>query len=96
MLIRWSDPAAEDLQNILNYFITENDEETGQYIVTRLFHSVDRLADFPYSGRLGEVKGTRELVPKGLPYLLIYHIPTDKYVEILAVIHTSRLREKKD
>lgn len=44
----------------------------------------------PLIGRAGQVAGTRELVISRYPYIAAYQVK-GKAVEILAVVHTSRL-----
>jgi plasmid stabilization system protein ParE len=53
--------------------------------------SVLRLIDFPESGRIGQLPGTREIVVAGLPVVVVYRITSDT-VEILRVFHTSQER----
>ena len=89
MLIEWAESAQNDLVEALDWFIQQDDAETGQRIVTRLFAVTDRLAKFPHSGRQGLIPGTRELVVPDLPYFLVYQV--NDTVKILRVIHTSRL-----
>lgn len=47
-----------------------------------------RLADHPRLGRVGRIKGTRELLPHP-SYRLVYEI-RDETVWILGVVHTAR------
>ncbi|WP_254615040.1 type II toxin-antitoxin system RelE/ParE family toxin [Burkholderia pyrrocinia] len=47
------------------------------------------MADFPESGRLGRIAGTRELIPHE-NYRLVYEISAS-IVWILALVHTSRM-----
>lgn len=91
MLINWAKTAHKDILGILQYFIDENDTETGQAIVDTLLSSTERLKSFPLSSRQGQIAGTRELVLSKLPYILIYHIPDSDNVEIIRVVHTSML-----
>jgi plasmid stabilization system protein ParE len=58
-------------------------------VFARILAVVRRLAEYPNSGRIGQVPGTRQLVIPGLPYLVIYRVTTT-HVEILRVFHTSR------
>lgn len=92
MLIKWALTAQEDLKSILQYFINEQDEETGQELVTSLFGSTARLANFPFSGKPGEIQDTRELVLPKLSYILVYKV-NNTTVEIISVLHTSKLRD---
>jgi toxin ParE1/3/4 len=55
----------------------------------QLTSAVKGLKDFPHSGRVGQVEGTRELVVAGVPYMVIYRVASD-CVEILRAFHTSR------
>lgn len=87
----WAPSAHADLLEALKYFIEQEDRETGQQLVTRLFRVTDRLATFPLSGKAGRIPGTRELMVPGLPYVLLYHMPQKNAVEIIRVVHTSRL-----
>lgn len=42
--------------------------------------AVRHLVDNPHMGRLGRVKGTRELVVSGMPYVIAYRVETDAVV----------------
>jgi len=91
-LISWALSARNDLAEILTYFLSIEEEETGRMIVRLLIKSARRLNTFPLSGKPGHIPGTREIIPPKLPYMLIYQLGEDnKHVEILNVIHTSRL-----
>ncbi len=92
MLIKWAVSAQEDLRSILQYFINEQDEETGQELVNGLFGSTTRLENFPLSGKPGEIHDTRELILPKLSYILVYKV-NNATVEIIRVIHTSKLRD---
>ena len=50
---------------------------------------VRRLVQFPESGRPGRVTETRELVVRGLPYVVAYR-STGDVVRILRVLHGSQ------
>jgi plasmid stabilization system protein ParE len=63
-------------------------------VVGRIVESALRLEQFPLSGRVGRIKGTRELVVPGLPYIILYRA-VDDAVLISSVIHTSRKWPKK-
>lgn len=92
MLINWAESAEKDLSEIYAWSIGRGEETTGKRVVGLLIRSTGRLSDFPLSGKPGRIPGTRELVPPRLPYMLIYEIAVNKkQVEILHVIHTSRL-----
>jgi toxin ParE1/3/4 len=50
---------------------------------------VDLLADHPLIGREGRVKGTRELVIGGSPFIAVYRVK-GKRIEILRVLHGAQ------
>lgn len=91
MLIDWAESADCDLSDILAYFISLDDEPTGKDIVSRLIKAAGRLSRFPLSGKPGRIRGTREIIIPTLPYALIYHIRSPELVEVVRVLHTSRL-----
>jgi toxin ParE1/3/4 len=82
--------ALRDLAAIRAY-IGREDEEASRRVVTRIEHCVERLADFPFSGRPGP-RGIRLLSVPGLPYVVIHRVQ-DETVKIAAVFHTSRNRQ---
>jgi toxin ParE1/3/4 len=49
----------------------------------------DLLAEHPSLGREGRVKGTRELVAPGVPYIIAYRVVSDE-VQTLTVMHAAR------
>lgn len=56
--------------------------------VARIVSAVDRLSDLPAVGRVGRIKGTRELVLADIPYIVPYRVT--QTIEILTVLHTSQ------
>ncbi len=71
-------------------YIGQDDPEGARGVVERLYTAARGLALFPGRGRPGRVFGTRELVVSGLPYLIVYR-ETDVEVQVLRVLHSSRL-----
>lgn len=88
MLIEWSVPALGDLEDLVSY-LRQDDEATATAIVNRVFAAAEMLTSFPRAGREGRVKGTRELLVKRAPYVLVYMIETDRLV-ILRALHERR------
>jgi addiction module RelE/StbE family toxin len=85
MKIRWSPTAVSDLETIRGY-IAKDSSVAAQKIANRIKESVYRLVNFPLSGRVGRVPGTRELVIPGTSYITAYTIQDDE-VQIAAVLH---------
>ncbi len=86
--VRWLKTALRNLDAEIAY-IAERDPRAAIETAARLFDIVERLADFPESGRLGRVDGTRELVVPDLPYILPYRV-TATTVDIIRVFHAAR------
>jgi toxin ParE1/3/4 len=86
--LEWSWFALADRDEIFDYIEADNpraaaatDELIGRQI--------ERLAEFPESGRIGRVDGTRELAISRTPYLVAYRI-VGAAVLILRILHGSR------
>nr|WP_289852236.1 type II toxin-antitoxin system RelE/ParE family toxin [Rhizobium sp. SSA_523] len=55
----------------------------------RIVAAARRLIDFPVSGRVGRIAGTRELVINGTPYVADYAV-VQSAVRILRVLHGAQ------
>ena len=88
MLIRWTTPAANDLEYIAAY-IRKDNPDAAVRVAKTLFDAANSLKDFPRRGRLGLSEGSRELVFPGWPYILVYEV-TDASVNILRIRHGAR------
>ncbi|MCH8537919.1 MAG: type II toxin-antitoxin system RelE/ParE family toxin [Alkalimonas sp.] len=87
--IVWTEPALADLNDIAEYIALEN-EVAARQLVQTLFSKVERLANFPDSGRvLPELEhlNYREVVVK--PCRVFYKQDGDK-VYILSVMRSER------
>jgi toxin ParE1/3/4 len=49
----------------------------------------DLLALYPQLGRPGRVKGTRELIISGSPFIAVYRVKKTR-IEILRILHWAR------
>lgn len=87
MKILWLSAAEEDLVSLTDY-IAEDNPKTALEIFYTIHHTVDKLVSYPYAGREGRVKRTRELVIPHFPYIIVYTVASE--VRILAIFHTSR------
>ena len=88
MKVRWSRPAAGDLEQIGDYIAADNPLVSAQ-TVRKILDQAELLAENPHLGRAGRVAGSRELVITGPPYIVVYRVVADT-VEILAVFHGAR------
>jgi len=88
MQVAWTRPALQDLSDIQDY-IAEDSPAAAFNLVNAIIDRTEAfLGSNSMAGRIGRVRGTRELVFPDLPYILVYR-ETDR-IEILAVVHTAR------
>ena len=88
MRLTWSAFALSDRDGIFTHVETQN-PAAAVAIDGRIVAVARRLRDFPESGRLGRVAGTRELVVTGTPYVAAYQV-TGETVRILRVLHGAQ------
>ncbi len=88
MRIRWTVPAADDLENIKNYLV-EHYPHFAEPTVRTIYQRVRSLKTSPNRGRPGHRSGTRELPLSPLPYVVVYSVKMDA-VEILHVHHGAQ------
>ena len=90
MTIDWSEQAIADVEEIRR-FIARDAPAFAELFVDRIFEAVERLADFPLSGR--EVpeflrSDLREIILGS--YRIIYQM-REESISIATVFHTARL-----
>ena len=88
MILIWSPTARAHLRQA-EAFIAEDNPRAAAKTAKRILDAVERLKDFPASGRPGKLPHTRELVVPGTPFFLPYRVKGEA-VEILGVIHGAR------
>ncbi|MDJ0278228.1 type II toxin-antitoxin system RelE/ParE family toxin [Sphingomonas sp. 2R-10] len=87
MKIRWTPEAEADRSTIWDY-LAARDPAAAVRIDSAIDHAVTRLADFPSSGHIGAVAGTREVHPHR-NYRLVYAI-LGNTLWILTIVHAAR------
>jgi len=90
MRIRWTPAAASDLQHIYDYLI-EHEPRVAKPTIVAVRDAIRSLRKFPNRGRPGLVEGTRELLHKRLPYIIVYRVK-EEAVEILHIWHPAQDR----
>lgn len=88
MELSWTPSALRDLDDAGEYIAQDNPPaaaEMGQ----RVQEAVEYLKRHPALGRSGRVRGTRELVVSGTPFLIVYRVRLDM-VQMLRVLHHAR------
>ncbi len=69
MKIEWTPAALADRDAIFDN-IEADSPRAAMTVDERIEAAVERLVDFPESGRPGRVEGTREIVMTNAPYIL--------------------------
>ena len=88
MRLEWSVFALEDRDRIFDY-VEEDSPRAAVVVDDRIGTQVRQLLQFPETGRLGRVEGTRELVISRTPYIAAYRI-IDDTVRVLRVLHGAQ------
>lgn len=90
MRVNWTDPAIDALDGIDEY-ISRDAPIYAQRFIEQLMECVDRLVEFPLSGRpVPEAKSDdiREVIFQS--YRIIYWVLSVEQIDILGVLHGSR------
>lgn len=90
MRVRWTLPAAEDLEAIKIY-LDEHHPSFSDSTVHTLYEGIRSLKMMPMRGRVGMKPGTREMVFAPLPYVVTYRV-TEEAVEVLRIHHAAQDR----
>ncbi|MEZ2218908.1 type II toxin-antitoxin system RelE/ParE family toxin [Rhizobium sp. RCC_161_2] len=85
--IRWTMRAIRRLDEIGAHIQKDNPDAAAR-VVARIVSAVDMLVDFPATGRVGRINGTREVVLADIPYIIPYRVGQD--IEILTVMHAHQ------
>lgn len=89
--IAFTESALADLEELRAWYVEQGVPEVGQRFVAEIFAQVERLSEFPESGRIVPEFGlsaVRELLHP--PFRVVYRIGTDK-VWVVRVWRSERL-----
>jgi toxin ParE1/3/4 len=87
MLLFRTETYRADLEKIVGYIAQDN--FTAALIMwDEIETQVERLRDFPHSGRAGRLPGTRELVVVRTSFLVIYRV--EENIELIRVLHGAQ------
>lgn len=88
--IIWSASAEKKRDAALEYIAADSVRAAlGQ--LAEIDRQVDLLMDQPHIGRLGRIRGTRELVIRHTPFIAVYRVTQDA-VQILRFLHGAQNR----
>jgi toxin ParE1/3/4 len=88
MHIRWTPPAATDLDNIKLY-LEQNNPQFTDSTIRNIYQRIRSLKNAPQRFRLGHNPNTREMPLSPLPYVVIYRVKEDS-IEIPRIYHASQ------
>ncbi len=88
MRVRWTEPAADDLERIKNY-LQQHFPEYAEPAVRTIYERIRSLRSAPHLGRPGHRTGTRELPLTPLPYVVVYSAEMES-VNILHIYHGAQ------
>ena len=88
MELSWTPSALGDLKDA-GAFIADENPHAARAMAQRIGEGVEYLLNHPALGRAGRVRGTRELVVSGTPFIVVYRTRYDQ-IQILRVLHHAR------
>jgi plasmid stabilization system protein ParE len=89
--ISFADSAFSDLDEVLEWYATRQVPDVGKQLVRDILLAVERLADFPESGRIVpefSLANLRELIHP--PFRIVYRLDENR-VRIVRIWHSERL-----
>jgi toxin ParE1/3/4 len=88
MPIKWLRTALRNLDHHASY-IAKNNPDAARRAVERVQGAVGQLTQYPSMGRIGRVRGTRELIIGGTPWIIVDRVRADA-IEIIRVLHGAQ------
>ena len=88
MKIEVSAAARKDLAAAFDY-LAERNPKAAQATRSVIRNAILGLKQLPNRGRPGQIDGTRELLVRGTPYVIIYSV-SDEDVLVARIRHTSQ------
>jgi toxin ParE1/3/4 len=88
MRVRWTVPAADDLESIKTY-LEQHYPEFAEPTVRTIYQRIRALKAAPSQGRPGHRSGTREIALTPLPYVVVYSVGAEA-IEILHIYHGAQ------
>jgi toxin ParE1/3/4 len=89
MHVELSVDAESDLDGVFNYLHGQNPAAATR-VLDAIISAAMHLESFPLLGKEGRIAGTRELVIPGWPYVIVYSIKDEYFLQIERVLHTKR------
>jgi toxin ParE1/3/4 len=86
--VRWLRRAPRDLENA-HACVAGDNPAAARRLIDQIEEGAELLSGHPGLGRTGRVRGTRELVIAGTPFIVVYRTDGNQAV-VLAVLHGAR------
>ena len=89
MQVRWSAPAADDLERICAW-VEQDNPDAARRIAKIIYDGCGQLGQFPHLGRPSRrMSGRRELPFPPLPYVAVYQVK-ESVIEISRIFHGAQ------
>jgi plasmid stabilization system protein ParE len=88
LTLHWTPIAIGHLRAAYEH-LAQDSVPAADALIERIFSAGEQLAQYPQIGREGRVKGTREVVIAGTPYVVAYRVRRSR-IDVLAVFHGAR------
>ena len=89
MKITWTRRAARHLRSACEFWTEEKSQSAADSMLDHIFSTIELLGRHPGLGRSGRVPGTRELVLRPLPFIVVYRVRRSR-IEVVALLHGAR------
>lgn len=86
--LEWKALAVADLRAIVDY-ISDDNPDAALALLEEIQGKVAYLPDHPKSGRVGRVKGTRELIAR--PNYIVVYAESAAMITVLRVLHAAQM-----
>jgi toxin ParE1/3/4 len=94
--ISFAESAVNDLEEIRDWYVREQVPETGERLIREVFSQIERLSDFPESGRVVpefDLDNLREIIYP--PFRTVYRLD-QKRIRIVRVWRSERILRLSD
>jgi len=77
----------------ISVYLREHSPSAARQVARRIRRTINLLGQFPESGHEGMLIGTREFVPRGLPYVIVYRreFGDIQAITVLGIYHGAQL-----
>ncbi|MBU2835157.1 type II toxin-antitoxin system RelE/ParE family toxin [Acidithiobacillus thiooxidans] len=88
--VRWSSVAWQQYQDAMDFVAADKPQAALEQDAS-ITSAVARLGAFPRMGRAGRLRGTRELVVSGTPFIVVYRIQDEAgEVQVIRFLHGAQ------